>query len=243
MTALLSVVIPAHNEEASLPITVPAIHQALKAAGIAHELVVVDDHSKDRTWEVLQDLQRGIPELLPVRNSGAEGFGRAIHFGLQQYTGDRVTIMMADHSDPPEDLVRFHQVMEATNVDCVFGNRAMKGAQVKGYPPRKWIMNRLANWFLCAAFQYTYSDTTNPFKLYKRSIMDRILPLTSRGFELEVEIPLKAMLRGGRYTVVPNGWNGRTEGGSKVKLGGLFIPYLRVVWACQKERWTGKRAT
>lgn len=240
MSTLLSVVIPAHNEEGSLPITVPAISTALRAASIPHEIVVVDDHSKDGTWAVLQDLGQRIPELRPIKNTGAGGFGHAIHFGLQHYTGDRVTIMMADLSDPPEDLVRFHHVMEEQQVDCVFGSRAMKGAQVQGYPKGKWIMNRLANWFLCIMFQYRYNDTTNPFKLYRRSIMAKVLPLRSTGFELEVEIPLKAMLRGARYTVVPNSWNGRTEGESKMKLGGLFGPYLRVVWNGLKERWTGR---
>lgn len=239
---LLSVVIPAHNEEGSLPVTVPAVHRALKEAGIPHEIVVVDDHSRDGTWEVLEELRRTIPELRPIRNTGANGFGRAIIFGLEHFTGDRVTIMMADGSDPPEDLVRFNAALELTRVDCVFGSRAMKGAAVVGYPPRKWIMNRLANRFLCAVFQYRYNDTTNPFKLYRRAVIERVMPLHAKGFELEVELPLKAMLRGATYTVLPNGWRGREAGESKMKLGHLWGPYLRVVWACLKEKWTGRRA-
>ncbi|MCW5897652.1 MAG: glycosyltransferase family 2 protein [Flavobacteriales bacterium] len=239
---LLSVVIPARNEEGSLPMMLPPLHAALRDAGLPHELVVVDDHSTDRTWAVLEELRLAIPELRPLRNNGPNGFGRAIVFGLSHFHGDRVTIMMADGSDPPEDLVRFNQAMEERGVDCVFGSRAMKGARVTGYPRKKWLMNRLANLFLCVVFQYRYNDTTNPFKLYRRAVIERVMPLRAKGFELEVELPLKAMVRDARYTVLPNGWRGREAGESKMKLGHLWGPYLRVVWACLKEKWTGRRA-
>ena len=141
------------------------------------------------TWSVLQELSARIPELRPLRNEGPGGLGSAIRWGLERYTGDRVTIMMADLSDDPRDLVQFNAEMDRCESDCVFGSRAMPGAEVSGYPTGKWIANRLANWFLCAVFQYRYNDTTNPFKLYSRSLMERILPLRSSGFELEIEDP------------------------------------------------------
>jgi dolichol-phosphate mannosyltransferase len=239
MKSMLSIVIPAHNEEAVLPRTLRSINNALKKDGLHHEIVVVDDQSTDDTWKVLNELQVSIKELRPVRNPGQNGFGRAIAYGLSQYSGDRVTIMMADLSDAPEDLIRFDKALQEHDVDCIFGSRAMKGAHVEGYPRRKWMMNRLANLFLCVVFQYRYNDTTNPFKLYKRRVMDRVLPLNSRGFELEIELPLKAMVRGATYMVVSNNWYGRTAGESKMRLTGLFAPYLKVVWACLLERWSG----
>ncbi|MCB0790279.1 MAG: glycosyltransferase family 2 protein [Flavobacteriales bacterium] len=234
---MLSVVIPAHNEEASLRRTIVTIATTLRGDPIPHEIVVVDDHSTDRTWEVLQHLAGEVPELRPLRNNGPNGFGNAIRFGLENYTGDRVTIMMADLSDDPNDLVRFDHALRTTGCDCVFGSRAMPGATVRGYPRAKWMANRCANLFLCAVFQYRYNDTTNPFKLYSRALMDRLLPLRSAGFELEIEIPLKAIVRGARYTVLPNDWNGREAGESKMRLLPLVRPYLRVVAACLAERW------
>ncbi|MBL7983325.1 MAG: glycosyltransferase family 2 protein [Flavobacteriales bacterium] len=239
---LLSVVIPARNEEGSLPLMLRPLTRTLREAGIPHELVVVDDNSTDRTWDVLQELRTEIPELNPMRNTGPNGFGRAIAFGLQHFQGDRVTIMMADASDPPNDLVVFNNMLTA-ELDCVFGSRAMRGSKVIGYPPRKWFMNRAANLFLCVVFQFRYNDVTNPFKLYRRSVIERVMPLTAKGFELEVELPLKAMVRGARYTVVPNGWQGREVGESKMVLAGLWGPYLRVVRRMLVEKWTGKRTT
>ena len=114
----------------------------------------------------------------------------------------------------------------------------MRGAQVQGYPSGKWVMNRLANWFLCIVFQYRYNDTTNPFKLYSRSMMVRIRPLRSSGFELEIEIPLNAIVRGAKYTVLPNSWRGREAGESKMRIAPLIGPYLRVVGQSLKEKWT-----
>ena len=238
MTPALSVVIPAHNEEDSLPGTLRAVHGALQEAGIVHELVVVDDHSKDNTWGVLEGLMKEVSALKPIRNTGAGGFGNAIHFGLRHFSGHRVAIMMADLSDPPEDLVRFHREMDRTGVDCVFGSRAMAGAVVTGYPRRKWRINRLANLFLCMVFQYRYNDTTNPFKLYDRGVIQKLLPLRSTGFELEVELPVRAIIHGARYSVLPNGWQGRVHGESKMRLSHLFVPYLRMVWTCTLERFS-----
>src|SRR5215204_4949500 len=96
---LLSVIIPARDEEASLPGTVEDIFQTLSAHNIPHEIVVVDDGSKDRTWAVLTELQKKFPTLAPTKNSGENGFGRAVVWGLDSSRGDAVVIMMADASD------------------------------------------------------------------------------------------------------------------------------------------------
>ncbi|MBK9420187.1 MAG: glycosyltransferase family 2 protein [Flavobacteriales bacterium] len=239
---MLSVVIPAHNEEASLPRTINTIHGVLSAAGVPHELVVVNDHSTDSTWQVLKDLTREVPTLRPLDNDGPNGFGYAIRYGLERYAGDRVTIMMADLSDDPHDLLRFHAAMDSGKVDCVFGSRAMTGAIVTGYPRGKWLMNRVANLFLSVVFQIRYNDITNPFKLYRRSVMDGLFPLHATGFELEVELPLKAIVRGATYTIVPSNWYGREAGESKMRLLPLIAPYMRLVLGCLREKWTGKRS-
>jgi dolichol-phosphate mannosyltransferase len=177
-----------------------------------------------------------------VKNTGKHGFGWAIRFGLERFAGESVCVMMADGSDPPEDLIRFHRSLLAREVDCVFGSRAIRGAKVVGYPPFKWCMNRAANLFLCVVFGYRYNDTTNPFKLYRRAVIGRIAPFTSTGFELEIEIPLKAIISGATYSVAPNGWNGREEGASKMKMLKLVGPYLRVVRDCLALRRATRRS-
>ena len=104
---LLSVVIPARDEEGSVGTTVEHLHATLQARGIPHEILVVNDGSGDGTWAMLQALQQRVRELRPINNEGPNGFGRAIVCGLNETKGDAVVIMMADESDSPEDVVRY----------------------------------------------------------------------------------------------------------------------------------------
>src|SRR5690606_12506038 len=93
---LFSIVVPARDEEASLPPTLRELHAVFTQHDVPHELIVVDDGSTDSTWAVLQALRAEIPTLRPVQNPGPHGFGRAVVYGLNQMQGDAVAIMMAD---------------------------------------------------------------------------------------------------------------------------------------------------
>ena len=115
---LLSVVVPARDEAGSIATMVENLHHALRARELPHEIVVVDDGSTDRTWEILGELRLRIAELVPVQNAGAHGYGRAVACGLEQMSGDAVVIMMADESDDPRDAVRYWDELNA-GYDCV----------------------------------------------------------------------------------------------------------------------------
>jgi len=104
---LLSVVIPARNEEVCIASTVEHLHTELRLQKVPHEIIVVDDGSTDQTWQILEELQTRIPNLVATRNSGPNGFGRAVTWGLEQMKGDAVVIMMADESDDCHDVVRY----------------------------------------------------------------------------------------------------------------------------------------
>ena len=142
--SLLSVVIPARDEQACICSTVEHLHLELRLHDIPHELVVVDDGSTDGTWKLLADLQTRLPELAPVKNEGLHGFGRAVIRGLDHMKGDAAVIMMADESDDCRDVVRYWQELNQ-GWDCVFGSRFMKGGGVIDYPKFKLLINRLAN--------------------------------------------------------------------------------------------------
>ena len=117
---LLSVVIPARNEESAIALTVEHLFVELRLNGVEHEIVVVDDGSTDSTWTVLADLAARVPTLRPVRNLGDHGFGRAVVCGIDHIEGDALVVMMADESDDCRDVVRYWQVLN-DGWDAVFG--------------------------------------------------------------------------------------------------------------------------
>ena len=229
---LFSVVIPARDEEESLPSTVEDIFRTFTAAGIPHEIVVVDDGSKDRTWAVLQELKQKFPTLAPTENVGAHGFGRAVVWGLDRSRGDAVVIMMADASDSPADAVTYWRMLNDGH-DCAFGSRFIKGGQVIDYPRVKLLVNRLANFLVRVGFRIPLNDTTNAFKAYRRTAIDGCRPFLSPHFNLTVELPLKASVRGYRFAVTPISWRNRKFGVAKLKIkemGSRYFFICAYVW-------------
>ncbi|WP_404421795.1 glycosyltransferase family 2 protein [Nibricoccus sp. IMCC34717] len=231
--SLYSVVIPARDEEESLPETVRDIHREFTAAGVPHEIVVVDDGSRDATWRVLQELKREVPTLAPVQNPGPHGFGRAITYGLDNSTGDAVVIMMADASDSPRDAIAYWRLLNDQGYECAFGSRFIKGGKVIDYPRLKLFINRCANLLVKWTFRIPLNDTTNAFKAYRRTVIDGCRPLMAPHFNLTVEIPLKAIVRGYRWTVIPISWQNRKHGVAKLKIkemGSRYFFICAYVW-------------
>ncbi len=124
---------------------------------------------------------------------------------------------MADGSDAPADLVGYYRLLQA-GYDCAFGSRFMRGGETQNYPRFKLVVNRVVNTFIQALFGHGYNDTTNAFKAYRREVIDAVQPLVSPHFNLTVELPLKAVIRGYSYAVTPISWRDRTAGTSKLKL-------------------------
>ena len=224
----LSVVMPAHNEEGSVGATVEGVVAVLAREGIDYEVIVVDDHSEDSTEVLVAAIGEHNARVRVIRSPKERGFGNAIRAGLDVYTGDAVVIMMADASDDPEDLVRYHGLLEE-GYDCAFGSRFTPGAKVHDYPRVKYVVNRLANQFIRVLFRHHYNDTTNAFKAYRRDVIETIQPLLSKHFNLTVEMPLKAIVRGHTYAVVPTNWTNRTTGVAKLAMKEMGSRYLFIV--------------
>jgi len=224
----LSVVIPAHNEVESIGATVEAVVAELRAEQIPYEIVVVDDNSGDGTGEVVRAIGERDPAVRCIRSPRSPGFGQAVRSGLEEYTGDAVAIVMADLSDSPQDLVRYYRVLEE-GFDCAFGSRFIRGGQVSDYPKVKLILNRLVNLGIRMLFRHGYNDTTNAFKAYRREVIENVQPLLSHHFNLTVELPLKAVVRGHSYAIVPISWTNRAHGVSKLKLQEMGSRYLFIV--------------
>jgi dolichol-phosphate mannosyltransferase len=237
---LLSVVIPARDEEGCIASTVEHLHRELRLHHVPHEIVVVDDGSSDRTWNILEQLKVRVPNLAATQNAGLHGFGRAIIWGLDRAHGDAVVIMMADESDDVRDVVLYWNALNE-GYDCVFGSRFMPGGGVIDYPRLKFFLNRIGNKFLQLFFQLEHNDITNAFKAYRKTTIDGCRPLLAQHFNLTVEIPLKAVVRGYTWKSLPITWRNRRSGSAKLKIKEMGSGYLLTCLSIWLEKCVSRR--
>ena len=229
---LLSVVIPARDEEGCIGSTAEQLYLELGRHNVPHEIIVVDDGSTDATWRVLESLKTQIPSLRALQNPAPHGFGRAVACGFAHMTGDAAVVMMADESDDCRDVVRYWEKLNE-GYDCVFGSRFMLGGGAIDYPKMKLLLNRLANYFIKVLFHISLNDTTNAFKAYRKEVVDGCQPLIAPHFNATIELPLKAIVRGYSWTTIPITWRNRRTGASKLQLREMGSRYLFIclyVW-------------
>ena len=224
----LSVIIPSRNEAENLVQCISEILKELNKHKIKHEILVVDDGSTDNTSRLLQDMALQNPTIQYLRNVEEHGFGRAVRIGLSEFTGDAVAIMMADRSDSPQDLVNYWNKLQE-GYECVFGSRFIRGSKVTDYPKIKLLVNRLVNTMIRYAFRIETNDITNAFKMYRRDVIEGCRPFISPHFNLTVEIPLKAIIRGYSWKVVPISWKNRDKGVAKLKLREMGSRYFFII--------------
>lgn len=224
----LSIIIPGRDEAENLPACISEIIDELIKNKILHEVLVIDDGSKDNTHEVVASMIKRYPSIRYVRNKERNGFGRAIRLGLDEYNGDALAIMMADRSDSPKDLVLYWKTLQE-GYECVFGSRFIKGSRVYNYPKLKLLANRIVNTIIRYAFRIETNDVTNAFKMYRREVIDGCKPLISPHFNLTVELPLKAIIRGYTWKVIPISWKNREKGIAKLKLREMGSRYFFII--------------
>ena len=231
-----SILIPAFNEEGCLASSCEAIVAKFREKSITdYEILVVNDNSSDRTEEVLKELCAKHQVIRYINNKLPNGFGLAVRRGLQEFRGQAVAVVMADLSDSPDDILVYYQELK-NGAECVFGSRFIKGAKVHDYPAHKYILNRMANWFIKILFGLDHNDITNAFKAYRREVIQGLQPLLANHFNLTVEMPLKAIVRGYRYVKVPVSWTNRKSGISKLKIKEMGSRYLFIVLYVWLER-------
>jgi dolichol-phosphate mannosyltransferase len=233
---VLSVIIPAYNEEQNIAPTLTEITAKLRSAKIPYEIVVVNDNSKDRTPEIVKGLQKKDRGIKLLNRTPPGGFGRAIRSGLENFTGDIVTIVMADLSDDPEDLVRYYQLIAEEGYDAVFGSRFVKGGKVVEYPKIKLYVNRLVNKLLQLLFWTRHNDLTNAFKAYRADVVRSCMPLKGAHFNITIELSLSVLIRRYKIAACPIRWYGRKWGQSNLKLRAMGRRYLATLIKIWFER-------
>ena len=231
----LSVIIPAKNEEGNLQDTVKKLNYILFKNNVQHEIIVINDHSSDNTLKILNILKDNIQELKIINNTGKPGYGLTVRLGLENYSGEIIAIMMADGSDSPKDLIKFYFKAIKSNT-CIFGSRFINGGHTKDYPKLKYVLNRIFNNLVRLIFQIRYNDITNAFKVYTKEAIEGSKPFLSNHFNLTLELPLKIIIRGYNYEIVPNSWRNRKTGISKMKIKEMGSRYLFILFYCLIEK-------
>ncbi len=222
----LSVVIPAHNEQANIGDCLDELLEFLvDQNGIDVEVIVVNDNSTDETEAIVLNRRERWPQIRLVRRQPPGGFGRAIRSGLEFARGEAIVFYMADRSDHPRDVLHYHQKIRE-GYDCVYGSRFISGAVVERYPRMKLIVNRIVNTMIQWMFWSKLNDFTNAFKAYRRDVIEQCGPYRACHFNITLEMSLSAINAGYRIAQIPIDWEGRTWGSSNLRMGEMGRRYL-----------------
>jgi len=233
----LSIVIPAHNEEGNIGDVISRIESSLD---FPHELIVVNDHSQDRTPFIIEELSRKYRYLKLVSNTLEKGFANAVKFGFAQASGELVIPVMGDLCDDLDTIKRMLAKIEE-GYDLVCGARYIKGGARLGGSKVKGFFSSFVGRSLYYLLGIPTHDIANAFKMYRKTVLDAV-NIESRGFEISMEVPLKAYYLGFKITEVPTVWKERDKGKSNFKMLKLAPDYLRwYIWGLKKRLSGGTR--
>jgi dolichol-phosphate mannosyltransferase len=233
MSILLSILIPVRNEEENVNIISKEI--ITKISIQSYEILFINDFSEDNTERELIKLNTQNTKTVYYNNT-KKGLGGAIDLGIQKSRGDYVCIMMSDSSDTVEDLNTYYDVISNYNLDAVFGSRFIKGGKTVNYPLLKMILNRMGNLLAKFLLWTDLNDFTNGFKIYKRDSLLKLYPLVSESFNIFFELPLKLIIRGFKYKIIPISYYNRTVGEAKFKIDELGSKYIFTLLYCFLEK-------
>jgi len=232
----LSLIIPTFKEGKIINSSVNEIIDVLKKASINFEILIVDDNSNDDTLEKISEISKINKNVKLYLNSTPKGFGNSIIEGIKKAQGELICFVMADQSDSPYDIINYYQEITKGKYDCIFGDRWTDSQIVEDYPKLKFYINRIGNKFISKLFRTSYTDLTNSFKMYKKSMLMELFPFISTHFSITLEIPLKVIYRGYSYKVIPNSWKNNQHTISNLNLINVIKTYSLVAIYCLIER-------
>lgn len=230
---MLSIIIPLRNESMNLKNLKDTLNNQIK--DFNYEIILINDFSDDTTFETGMKIAQEDPKY-KIFNNNIKGLGGAINLGIDMSEGDYIAIMMADLSDDIEDLKNYYKTIREKNLDAVFGSRFIRGSEVRNYPKKKLILNRIFNYIVKLLFWSEYNDFTNAFKIYKKNSLKQCRPLISENFNIFLELSLKIITRGFSFEIIPIKWSSRKIGKSKFKINELSSKYLFTLLYCFFEK-------
>lgn len=233
---LLSVVVPVYNEAENILPLLERLRAELKSP---HEALLVYDFDDDTTLPPAREFSKEYPAMRLVRNSIGPGALNALKTGLSEAKGDAIVVTMADMSDDLGQIERMTGLI-AQGHSVVAPSRYMRGGAQEGGPPVKGFLSRLAGVSLNLLTGVGTHDSTNNFKAYSRELIDQVEIESGSGFELGLELTVKAYLSGHSIVELPTTWKDRTAGESRFKVLTWMPGYLRWYFACIIGSWTGK---
>jgi hypothetical protein len=224
----VSIIIPAHNEEAIIEKTVKKVYSVMKKTKYDYEIVCVDDNSNDKTGQILEKLSKTVNQIKVMHKKeqtrGPTGLGSALIFGFKHSLGNVLIPFMGDLSDNPNDILKLIEKIDE-GYDVVCGSRFVRGGKIKDYPLVKLIANRIWNRLFAFLFGLEIRDISNGFKAYRKDVINKTKP-KSKGFEITAEIVLKARIQGFRITEVPVNWRGRKKDEGLSKFGSFSLIFI-----------------
>lgn len=235
----LSVVMPVYREGAAV---LPAVRSLAAACPSDSELIVVYDFEEDPTVPYLHELAAEIPTLRPLRNDLGRGVLNALKSGFAAASAPYVLVTMADGSDDLSDLPAMLAAAKE-GAAVVAASRYMKGGKQVGAPFFKSLMSRAAGQSLYALGALPIHDPTNNFKIYARSFLDLVTIESQGGFELSLELTVKAKIAGLRLAEVPTVWAERTSGKSNFKIRAWLPQYLHWYFLALSARFHSPRSS
>jgi dolichol-phosphate mannosyltransferase len=220
----LSVVVPVYNEGENVVPTLRGIVELSRTRPL--EVLVVHDFDEDTTVPVVKRLQAEFPELQLHRNTIGRGVLNAIKSGLAAARAPYVLVTMGDGSDDAGDIDSMYE-LAAGGADVVAGSRYMQGGRQVGGPLMKRTMSRAAGLSLHWLAGIPVHDATSNFRMYSKRLLDKVTIESDGGFELGIELTVKAHLLGMRVAEVPTTWRDRTAGQSRFQLWRWLPRYMR----------------
>jgi glycosyltransferase involved in cell wall biosynthesis len=235
----LSIVTPVYHEEENILRAIDGIRKAVKTP---YELLVVYDTPDDPTYTVVKEYasKHGLKQVRLVRNcvGNKRGFLNALRSGFVTARGDAVITMMADLCDDPRDIDAMYRLF-IEGADVVCASRYMKGGRQIGSPLLKRTLSRWAGVSLYYLRRLPIHDATNNFKLYSRNVLRDIELSGEGGFEIALQLTVKAHKRHYTLRELPTTWRDRDAGEAKFNLRKMLPRYLKwYIYALSPENKT-----